>query len=227
MFVDEWFGEDFYKELPLDYRNTFKFGQFYWTHAYYPHENLELWRPVLEPDEPTKSYASKFQIEPAGKDAFNRSLPLQAPKLEIHEEFLVIRAKKRPVLLLQPEFPIPETQSREYRGKVHRPRCTVAQVFGLADPRTQKAEFNPTFVDRVRKMEFPQLMFLPKKAGLFTVDSLLRLDELQSVFTPHLEPFKFSLGDEVIATLREQLQFLLVGKGPSQYTQLREELLKS
>ena len=30
-------------------------------------------------------------------------------------------------------------------------------------------------------MEFPQLMFLPRHSGLFTVDSILRLDECQSV----------------------------------------------
>lgn len=227
MFVDEWFDPGFYKDLPLGYHNTFTFGQFFWTHAYYPHENLQLWRPVLDPNEPTKTLASKFQIEPAGKDAFRRSIPLQAPKLETNEEFLVIRAKYRPVLLVRPEMPIPSAQNQGYRGKVHRPRCTVAQVFGLADPRTGEAEFSQSFVDRVRKMEYPQLMFLPKKVGLFEVDSLLRLDELQSVFTPHLNPTKFALGDGVVTVLRDQMQFLLTGLGPNQYTLLREELLRS
>ena len=48
MFIDEWFGDSFYKKLPLGYHNPgdFCFGQVFWTHAYYPHENLELWRPV-------------------------------------------------------------------------------------------------------------------------------------------------------------------------------------
>lgn len=227
MFIDEWFNAGFYKDLPLGYHNTFAFGQFFWTHAYYPHENLQLWRPVPDPNEPTKTLASKFQIEPAGKDAFKRSIPLQAPKLETNEEFLVIRAKYRPVLLVRPEMPIPSAQNQGYRGKVHRPRCTVAQVFGLADARTGEAEFGQAFVERVRKMEYPQLMFLPKKAGLFEVDSLLRLDELQSVFTPHLNPTKFALGDDAATVLRDQIQLLLTGQGPNQYTLLREELLRS
>lgn len=63
MFIDEWFGEDFYKNLPLGYHNpaNFCFGQVSWTHAYYPHENLELWRPVPDPAEPTKTIASQFR----------------------------------------------------------------------------------------------------------------------------------------------------------------------
>ena len=84
MFIDEWFGDNFYKKLPLGYHNpaNFCFGQVFWTHAYYPHENLELWRPVPDPAEPTKTIASQFRITAAGKDAFSRSLPLHVPRLE-------------------------------------------------------------------------------------------------------------------------------------------------
>ncbi|MCA9423261.1 MAG: hypothetical protein KC592_19735 [Nitrospira sp.] len=226
MFIDEWFDRNYYKRLSLSEKFTLSFGQFFWTHAYYPHENLEFWRPVLDPMEPTKTFASKFQIQSAGQDAFRRSIPLQAPKLETNEEFLVVRAKYRPVLLIQPEILIPAILNRGFRGRVSRSRCTVAQIFGLADPQTGRAEFSPNFVDRVRQMEYPQLMFLPKESGLFQVDSLLRLDELQSVFTPHLEPAEFAMTDDIATILRDQIQFLLTGKGPNEYTLLREELLR-
>ena len=76
-------------------------------------------------------------------------------------------------------------------------------------------------------MEFPQLCFLPKKAGLLEVDSLLRLDELQSVFTPHLEPTQGALGDSISTVLMGQWRLLVAGVGPSEYTELRELLLKS
>jgi len=225
MFIDEWFDSGFYKELPLGYHQSFSFGQFFWTHAYYPHENLELWRPVPDPNEPTRSYAAHFQIQAAGQDAFRRSFPLQAPPLKTNEEFLVLRAKRRPVVLVQPELPLPAVDNRGYRGKIERRRCTVAQIFGLADPDTETAQFSQLFVDRVRKMEFLQFMFLPQRAGLFQVDSLLRLDELQSVFTPHLEPTKFALVDSIAEILRDQMQFLITKKGPNVYTELREMLL--
>jgi hypothetical protein len=228
MFIDEWFSTDFYEQLPLGHHNpaNFRFGQFFKTHAYYPHEHLELWRPVIDPGEPTKTIGSKFQLVSAGKDAFRRSLPLHAPKLETNEEFIVLRAKERPVILIQPELEI-GFNNRGYRGRVHRRRCIVAQVFGLADAKTGQAEFSPEFVHRVRKMEYPQLVFLPKKAGLLAVDSMLRLDELQSVFTPHLQASQFALSSDLCSVLRDQFQFLVTGHGPNSFTELREMVLKS
>lgn len=228
MFVDEWFASDLYVQLPLGYHNppNFRFGQFFRTHAYYPHEHLELWRPIPDPSEPTKTIASKFQLVAAGKDAFRRGLPLHVPKLETNEEFIVLRAKERPVVLIQPELEI-GFDNRGYRGRVHRRRCLVGQVFGLADTKTGQAEFSPEFVHRVRKMEYPQLLFLPQKPGFLEVDSILRLDELQSVFTPHLQPLQLALGDDVCSMLKDQVQFLITERGPNSYTDLRELILKS
>src|ERR1700680_638433 len=184
MYIDEYFGDGFSNPLPLGYHQHFSFGQIFRTHAYYPHEHLELWRPIPDPTEPTKTMASQFQIVAAGQDAFRRNFPLASPKLETNEEFLVLRAKKRPVVLVMPETPPFGVDNKGYRGKVQRRICLVAQVYGLADMRTGREEFNPSFVERVRKMEFPQLMFLPVRPGFLELDSLLRLDELQSVFTP-------------------------------------------
>jgi hypothetical protein len=225
MFIDEWFDAGFYKQLPLDYRNRFSFGQIFWTHAYYPHENLQFWRPKLDPAEPTKTIASEFNIVSVGQDAFRRAIPLAAPKLETNEEFIVIRAKVRPVLLIQPEMPVAGLQDRGYKGKVQRHRCSVAQIFGLADTHTGEAAFDPAFVDRIRRMEFPQFLFLPKSPGLLDVDSFLRLDELQSVFTPHLDPTRYSLADDLLQILKGQMQFLFTETPPPEYSELRELLL--
>ncbi len=230
MFVDEWFEpSEYYTDLPLGFHqaDNFRFGQIFWTHAYYPHENLQFWRPQFEPGEPTRTTASKFTIAPAGADRFNRAYPLHAPKLEIDEEFIVLRAKRRPVVLLRASKPWVDVDNKGFRGKLQRKHCWVAQIFGLVDVKTGKAEFNPVFVNRVRKMEFPELLFLPKKAGVLPVDSILRLDEFQSVFTPHLEATQSALGDPLCQLLREQLRFLIGDEGPSEYTLLREELLAS
>src|SRR5207253_6482630 len=50
---------------------------------------------------------------------------------------------------------------------------------------------------------------LPTTVGPLPVDSMLRLDELQSVFTPHLQPTQCSLGDEATEILRGQFQYLI------------------
>jgi hypothetical protein len=230
MFIDEWFEEsEYYKELPLGYhlRENFTFGQIFWTHAYYAHENLEFWRPHFDNAEPTRTIASKFVMTPRCADAFSRAYPLHAPKLEVDEEFIVIRAKRRPVILLRAEQPWADMRTAGYRGKVQRKRCWVAQIFGLVDGKTGRPEFSPDFVNRVRKMEFPELLFLRSKTPVLAVDSILRLDEFQSVFTPHLEPTQYALGDSLCRLLKEQLGFLINNEGPNEYTLLREELLAS
>jgi hypothetical protein len=227
MFIDEWFGSDFYKTLPLGFHRTFAIGQIFRTHTYYPHENLEFWRPIPEPDEPTKTIATTFQLMSAGEDAFKRRIPLASPRLETNEEFLVVRAKIRPVALVMPQAPPFGVDNKGYRGKVQRNLCLVGQVFGLSDLRTGRQEFSSGFIDRVRKMEFPELLFLPARPGFLEVDSILRLDELQSVFTPNLQATQLALSDEVSGVLRGQLQYLLTRSGPTAYTELRELLLNN
>lgn len=224
MFIDEWHS-NFYRQLPTGYHNAHVFGQICWCHAYYPHERLELWRPVPNPSEPTKTYAREFQLQAAGQDAFGRAIPLHAPKLETNEEFIVVRAKRRPVLVLQPGSSLSDDFNKGYRAKVQRNLCLVAQIFGLADTATGKAEFSPSFVDRVRKLEFPELVFLPQKPGILDVDSLLRLDSVQSVFIPHLDATSLAVSAEVATLIQQQLQFLFTGSAPEEYAELRELLL--
>ena len=162
MFIDEWFGDNFYKKLPLGYHNpaNFCFGQMFWTHAYYPHENLELWRPVPDPAEPTKTIASQFRITAAGKDAFSRSLPLHVPRLETNEEFIVVRAKVRPVILIQTELPLAGVDNKGYRGRIQRHRPLIG---ALAWCRAHRCERDARFP--IRK-PFAPTGFLRKATDL-------------------------------------------------------------
>jgi len=228
LFIDEWFGKDFYQKLPLDYRNNHRFGQIFWAHVYYPHENLQLWRPVdLDQTEPTRTTASHFRIMPAGADAFKKGFPLHTPPIRSREEFIVIKAKRRPVILVQSAGPLHSGENRGYKAKFARPLCLVAQCFGIVDKETQRSKFDPALIDRVRVMEFPQIMFLPQSPGIFEGDGLLRIDHLQSVFNPHLEPTQFCLSAEVQMVLKDQLRYVLVGdREASTFTELRETLLE-
>jgi hypothetical protein len=80
-------------------------------------------------DEPTKTLAREFQLQAAGKDAFRRAYPLHVPKLETNEEFIVIRAKRRPVILMQGGSSLNESDNKGFRGRLQRRRCLVAQVY--------------------------------------------------------------------------------------------------
>jgi len=227
VFIDEIFENGYYRKLELSEKNQYSFGHIFMTHAYYPHENLQLWRPIINPSEPTRTYAESFKIESAGADAFNRALPLGMPNLAKNEEFLVVRAKRRPVILLTMEQPIKDIDTTGFRGKLWRKRCLVAPVFGLQESIDGREEFPPLFVERLRQMEYPQLLFLPKQFELFSIDGMLRFDECQSVFTPHLEPLGYSLSEDLIEITKSQLNFLTTGIYAGGYQMYREDILES
>jgi len=220
MYIDELYQkEGFYESVSNDTKNDFKFGSIYRTHAYYPYENLQVWQEIPDSADRTESFASQFKVKSISRKSFGktRSYPLATPPIQSNEEFLVIRAKIRPVILLLPDYPSETEISKTLRKKISRKRCLVGQVFSLADTNTNKEKFPREFVNRVRELEYPQFVFLPLERGLFKVPSLLRLDECQSVFTPHLEPTKFRLSEKIRALLRSQLAYLLDSQDGQSY----------
>jgi len=198
------------------------FGQIFRVPAYYPPTRLQVWRPKVF--DRKLSVASDFNLE-VPKDAFARLLPYSAPPLATNEEFLGIKAKKRPVILVQPPDPkltiIPPVRGG---AKLVRNIAPVCLLYSAVDA-AQMSKFDTAFLDRVRLLEYPQFLFIPS-SGPIVVDSLARFDELQSVDVASLEPTGYSLNPEIVSILKSQISFLLTGLGGSGFqewaTQLRE-----
>jgi len=183
------------------------FGKIFKVPAYYPHSRLQVWRPkVLDRK---LSIASDFNLE-VPKDAFSRQLPYAAPPLATNEEFLGIKAKKRPVILIQPPDPKLATVPPIRGGaKLVRNIAPVGLLYSAVDA-AQMSKFDTAFLDRVRLLEYPQFLFIPS-SGPVVVDSLARFDELQSVDVGNLEPTGYSLNPEIVGILKSQISFLLTG----------------
>jgi hypothetical protein len=199
------------------------FGQIFRVPAYYPHSLLYLWRP--KSFDPKSGIASDFNPSAGPKDAFSRNNPYAAPPLQTTEEFLMIRAKKRPVILIQPPDPklatIPKITGG---GKLARNLAPIALIYSAAD-KAGIAKFDQAFLDRVRLLEYPQFLFIPS-GGPLTIDSVARFDELQSVDISNLEPSGYSLGDDAIAVLKSQLSFFMTGLAGQSFQDWAAELHK-
>lgn len=221
MFLDEFF-EPYYSKLDRDFRTKFLPGQLFQTHVFYAYESLQMWRPTAY--DGTETRAVNFEIVTAGEDAFRRQAPLQSPKLEAYEEFPVVRAKRRPVVLIVPDPPAVGERPLRGGGRIDRHVCLVAPCFGVAD-QLGKSKFPQTFIDRVRKLEFPHFSFLPAAGGPLDRDSLLRFDSIQAVFHNHLEPWQWRLADDVLGTLQGQIRFFTTGLYEGDYATVRELLL--
>src|SRR3972149_5488697 len=212
----------FYSKVDSASGNTFFRGRIYWTHCFYTHENLEFWRPKDYEDE-TKTSAKYFCIDSAGSDAFRRRAPLHTPRLEINEEFVVARAKKRPVILITPT---PERINiRALRGgRIHKNVCLVAPLYSVEGV-DGKAKFPEDFVNRIRNMEYRHLFFIPEDSGGQIRHSICRLDSMQAIFAPHLESTDLCLSAEVIDILCGQIEFFMTNSYVGDYQVYRESLI--
>lgn len=205
---------------------SYVFGQFFWTHSYYPHQLLEVWRP--ENLDQRLHTARDFNPKSGLPDLFNKQVPYSNPHLLHNEEFLVVRAKKRPVMLIQPPdgalSGLPKTTGDL---KLERHLCVVAPVFSIVDE-VGHSKINTEVRDRIRLLQYPQFVLLPSGGGgPLQRDSVMRFDELQSVAINQLQHTGFSLAPDVLEVVRAQVAFFLTGTSGDSYLEYRELLAEA
>lgn len=226
IYIDEWFNPYFEvlgSKNDFSWRSKFCRGQFFWTYVFYSYENLELWRPKNMDETETKAFS--FEIVSAGGDAFRRQKPLVAPPLETDEEFLVLKAKRRPVILLCPSPEELKTGRVRYGEKINRHLILVSPLYSLKDKNTEKLKYPPDFIEGVRLLKWPQFFFIPERKDQAIRESIVHLDSLMATPQNHLEPIPLKVAEEPLNLLLDQINFLLSGKGGNEYHILREQLL--
>ncbi|MFY9530753.1 MAG: hypothetical protein WBC04_14005 [Candidatus Acidiferrales bacterium] len=213
----------FYEKVGLDYRRQVQIGQLCYTHVLYAYENRELWRP--DHYDGTQTQAQVFRIVAAQADAYARNLPLASPKLETDEEFPVVRAKKRPVVVIRPvpaQVPI-----RPLAGgpRIDWPLEIIVPTYSVVR-KDDSAKFPPELIERVRRLEYPEFFFLPDRPGALSRDSFLRLARMTNCSPSHLEPTQWKLADEALQVLLGQVRFYFQGPYEGKYATAREMPLR-
>lgn len=200
-------------------QKDFDFGQIFWAPVYYPHQRPEFWRP--ESVDQRLHTARNFNIATSVPDAFKKPLPYSYPHLGTNEEFIALRAKIRPVVLIQPPDPGLAKAPKVSMGiNLERHLCVVAPVFGLENAEGY-SKVSDEFLNRVRRLEYPQFCFLAR-CGPLTKDGLVRLDELQSIALQHLKPSGFALSPEALSLFRSQVSLFTGGSDGSEFVGYRE-----
>jgi hypothetical protein len=210
-----------YEKLGPKFRHAKVVGQLCVTPILYCYENAQIWRPC-ETDG-TRTQASRFEIVAAGGDAYDRPLPLKTPTLSIHEEFPVVRAKRRPVVLIRvAESADAGTSSGSLSAT--RPLPMVIPLYSVEDS-TGRQKFPADFLARVQRLEFPEFFFLPADGAAVEKDSLAPLFRMTHAFDGHLEPCQWKLSDPIMQIFRGQIGFWLTGEYAGDYENAREMLL--
>jgi hypothetical protein len=146
------------------------------------------------------------------------------PPLETNEEFPVVRAKRRPVVILRPAPPEIEVGVTQSRSQAIRPQALIAPLYSVQLARTGERRFSREFIDRIRVLEWPEYFFMPLCPGL-EVDSLLPLPRVTNAFESHLEPLQWALSEEVVNVLLDQLRFYFNRVCEGVYADARKMLL--
>ena len=211
----------FYVKLGDDYRSKVVVGQICVTAVLYNYENREVWRPLALDNSGTSAMAFKNEAQPG--DAYKSGLLLHTPKLEAYEEFPVVRAKRRPVIVLMPQQS--EIDLKEHRGmmKVNKKLVMVAPCYSVVNE-LDECKTDKTFLERVSNLEFPHFMLLPRDVCV-PKDSLLRLDSIHHCLHPHLEPKQYALAPEIVQILQGQLDRVFSTGNGDAYVVARDILL--
>ncbi|MDI7269862.1 MAG: hypothetical protein QME96_17870 [Myxococcota bacterium] len=168
-------------------------------------------------DEPTDHTTARVRIAP-----LNVRRPASLPRLPVAalpqfpgERRVAYRGKIRPALVLSTGgSDVPSALRVGGAPWQTSPTVLVAPYYGVE--RTEKrAGWNPAFVDRIRRAEYPQYAWDVLPVGDVR-ESILRLDHLQPVGR-HQNAFEWTahrLSDEALAIIDEWLGWLLRGDLP-------------
>lgn len=211
----------FYAKLGGDYRSNLVVGQICETKVLYCYENQEIWRPINL--DTSGTFASVFKIEAQPSDAFKSGRILHSPRLEAYEEFAVVRAKQRPVIVLVPQQSQIVLKESPGPMKVNKKLVTVAPCYSVVNAQDE-CKTDPAFLMRVSDLEFPHFMFLPQ-GPCIEKDSLLRLDSVHHTFHPHLEPKQYALAPDIVKILLGQLERIFATGNGDAYVEARNILL--
>lgn len=187
--------------------------------AFVPHidQNPYTFEPIgrREADDHT---TARVKVAPLKVDQplKQTELPVAAMPLNGNEVWVAYRAKRRPCLVLGTSgIDVPRGVTRGKPNHATAPTLLVAPFYG-ATAGAKRAGYNPEFIERVRRCEYPQFVWdhLPHPSG---EESVLRLDQAQPIGTHHAsyKHLNFRLHESALMIIDELLQWLVSGTLPA------------
>ncbi len=216
----------FYKRFPEVINDSPRIGQLCWVPVIYKddiwyfsdmariqahdHENLsaKLSRP----------HARMFRSSPR--------LPITGLKIGLHEEFLGIRAKKRPAIVVGPgpisTKGIVKTGEDRLRAK---PRCFVVPLYSVAT-QEKVTTILPKMLADARELKESLFFPCPRLPDAMIEDSLARLDRLCICFQYNgwIAWEKWGLQDEPLGILMAMVRECFISSGEDELRKLREAI---
>jgi hypothetical protein len=192
-------------------------GRLLW--AFVPHVDQHPF--VLIPEgrsENTEHGSANYRFEPLRGNAVpeRATLPVAGLPHYSGEVRLVLRAKKRPVLVLSTGGTDVPKPLRVGAARYQTNAMIIAAPYYGADQGGSSGGWKPEFVTRIRRCEYPQYMWDSLPLG-GRKESILRLDHMQPIGR-HGESYElteFVLHEDALALVDEYVMWFLLGGLPS------------
>jgi hypothetical protein len=190
-------------------------GQMYWCACCYFKTGMSILYP--RGSDPYDKLPTLFETRDIDPRKFNEPphRPLTRPRLEAEEEFIVLRAKNRPVITLSSK---PEPW--KYRDGKTRDECVLV-VPAYSFHELDSAEWKL----RIRALAYRELFYLPGDQTLGLSESFLRFDRAHVVPCRWLRGKGVCLHPDALELLTDWFQFYLTGELDEYLSQHRDELL--
>ncbi len=195
---------EIFEEIPFQPNATIPFA-FYYAPVIYLDAVQWLYPIDLDPRELNPP---KFELRRMNQNTFRGHPPNKTLDLRYDEEYLVYKAKKRPVIAISPLNKIPAItglpQPQRKSSVICLPIYSLYDTEGLRKP-----HFTEQFIKDCAFFQYKQFFFLEKDITPISRDSIIRLDRCMSIMRNELEPSKVKLTKEAADFLLESFIILL------------------
>lgn len=189
----------------LSLGQVYEIGQFFWAPALYlfgEHgRNPYVVRSAYNQSNRDYSYQVS-QMQSASEFRATQE-PDHTLGTRSDERAVIIRAKRRPVILISASV-VPWTDGR----RRHDDSFLVAPVYSFAGDETKRA-YNPTFIERVKGYFYWQLFYLPENPGVRIREGFVRLDRIQAIHQSLLEHMPVRLSGDAQPLLHNWIRVYL------------------
>jgi len=207
--------ETYYETSTTQRQNTYERGEIYWAPSLFLERDLRLVRPV-DPD-PWAGDIDGWEIRRATETDLDPPpfdhLPLISPRLQSHEEYLAIKAKKRPVILFSSGAEVWTYRS----GRPREPVYVMLPMFSFYED--DPIEFRLG----IQALDYRELFYLGADDSLDMVEGFVRFDRMHVVPRGWLKRRLVRLTDDAMLLLDEWFKFYITGIAPDWLLQYREE----
>jgi hypothetical protein len=197
-----------YRRLSPAQRAHHLIGQIFWIPAFVALPNLYVIR-LGKWDRLTPIFRGEFQIEKCSLPQIGHNLdvyhhmPISELKLQMNEELVVRKAKRRPSILVFRDGIDTRRMATFFSGIGDKPNPgehIFAPIVSLRKEANLGTDYPPGFIAKVREGEIPELIYLPPDGTVIKNESMAVLSQLQCHSigmieeTPlQMDPFAFAI----------------------------------